>query len=154
MKNEKIILGIDPGLATTGFGAICGRKILDFGVIETAKEQTLPERLCQLASDFSQIMAQIKPQLVVVEKLIFVKNVTNGLQVAHARGVILQAIAAAQVECREILPKDVKLHVCGFGNASKLQVQTMVKNIFSMAQIPRPDDAADALAIAFSASGT
>ena len=153
---SEIILAIDPGLATVGFAAVEKRdrnlKILDFGVFQTSKTKNLAERLDEIARDFSEICEKFKPQILAIEKLIFVKNVTNGLAVAHARGVILQIAARESLRILEVLPKAVKMAVCGYGNAGKPQIQKMVQKIFKMENLPTPDDAADALAIAFFAS--
>lgn len=151
MKNKLKILGIDPGLAITGFALIEESTILDFGVIITDKKIALPERLSEISDEFEQIIQKHKPDKIAVEKLVFVQNVTSGIAVAHARGVILAIGAKYKIPILEIFPKDVKLRICGFGNAPKIQVQRMVQKVFKLTKIPKPDDAADALAVAYAA---
>lgn len=143
------ILGIDPGLATIGFALLEEKELIDFGVITTPAGLDLPQRLLQISEDITEILQEFSPDLVAVEQLFFVQNVTNGIAVAHARGVLLQAFALRGVPLLEVSPKDVKLAVCGYGNAEKIQVQTAVKKIFQLSKIPQPDDAADAIAIAY-----
>ncbi len=155
-KKSKIILGIDPGLEKTGFGVIevtknsCISK--DFGIFITRKTSSLPKRLCQIREDFEEIIHMWKPDLIAVEKLVFVKNVTSGLLVAQARGIILERSEFFKIPIQEFLPTAVKKAVTGNGGAPKLQIQTMVQKILSLDALPEPDDAADALAIALTAT--
>lgn len=152
IKSKLKILGIDPGLATTGFALIEKEKIISLGVIITNKKTPLPERLSEILDEFEKIIIKNKPDKIVVEKLVFVQNVTSGIAVAHARGIILAIANKYKIPTEEIFPKDVKIRICGFGNAPKIQVQRMVQKIFKLTKIPKPDDAADALAIAYASS--
>ena len=153
-SSETLILGIDPGLERTGFAVISvGKKQVvpkDFGVFLTAKSLPRPERLCQIADDIDEIIRLWKPQILVIEKLVFMKNITNGLLVAEARGIIVERAARAGLQIQELLPTAIKKQVTGNGQASKAQMQKMVQILFRLPEIPQPDDAADALAIAFS----
>lgn len=147
-----IILGIDPGTATTGFGVIEAEtdqmKYLDCGVITTPPGLPMPERLAMIAQDLRTIMKRNKPQAIAVEELFFAKNVTNALSVGQARGVALLVAAEAGCAIAEYKPHHIKLAVAGYGRASKQQVQEMVKQSLHLAAIPQPDDAADGLAVA------
>jgi crossover junction endodeoxyribonuclease RuvC len=149
------ILGIDPGLATIGFALITKTKnqiqLENLGVITTSKDLPLQLRLFEIHQELEKLIKETKPDLLNIEKLVFVKNVTNGLQVAHSRGIVLFLAAKWGLKTTEISAKDVKINICGFGNAPKVQVQRMVQKIFKLKQMPKPDDAADALAIAYSA---
>ena len=146
------ILGIDPGLATIGFALLKGDDLQDFGVITTPAHCSIAERLLRISQDISEICTLFSPDVVAIEQLFFVQNVTNGMAVAHARGVLLHAFAERGIPIMEVSPKDVKLAVCGYGNASKTQIQTVVQHIFHLQSVPKPDDAADAIAIAYWAS--
>ena len=152
---NKIILGIDPGLATTGFSVleISGQTTLlkDFGVFLTQKTDSTAERLFQIGKDFEEILKKWNPDILAIEKLVFVKNVTNGLLVAEARGVVLEKAFAHGLKICEFLPTAVKSGVTGNGHASKNQMQKMVQVIFHLPEIPKPDDAADAIAVALCA---
>lgn len=148
-----IILGIDPGTATTGFGVIEKTKsntytVLDFGVISTPKTLSDAERLLDLESDLASLIKKYKPHIVGIEKLFFETNQKTAMQVAQARGVILLTIARHRVATQEFTPLQVKSTICGYGKADKKQVQFMVKKTFGLQTTPKPDDAADALAIA------
>lgn len=148
----KYFLGIDPGLADVGFGIIesDGRDVnlIDYGVIKTKPTSSFSERLQIIKDDLTEILKSYKFEAVGVEELFFVKNVTNGIKVAHARGVIIQTLHEFKIPLFEMTPKEVKNNICGYGGADKLQVQEMLKRIFNLEKIPKPDDAADALAIA------
>lgn len=150
------ILGIDPGTATTGFAVIekIGAEVraLDFGVISTQAKVPPEERLLEIAENIFELIESHKPDLAAVESLFFFKNQTTAFAVAQARGVILLAIAKFHIPLVEITPLQVKQAITGYGQADKGQIQKMVKEIFSLKKIPKPDDAADALAIAFAAS--
>lgn len=148
-----IILGIDPGTATTGFGVI--KKVssgaflvLDFGVITTKKTLSDAERLTILADDLVRLVKKYKPERAAVEKLFFTTNQKTVMTVAQARGVILLTLAQHNVAMHEFTPLQVKSTLCGYGKADKRQVQRMVQTTFKLKSIPKPDDAADALAIA------
>ena len=150
------ILGIDPGTATTGFAVI--EKIngevsaLDFGVISTRPKNSPEKRLLEISENLNELIEFHAPDLVAVESLFFFKNHTTAFAVAQARGVVLLTVAKFQIPLAELTPLQVKQSVTGYGHAEKKQIQKMVKEIFSLDKIPRPDDAADALAIAFAAS--
>jgi crossover junction endodeoxyribonuclease RuvC len=119
-----------------------------FGVITTPKEKTAPERLEMLYQQLSQILAGYHPETAAVEKLFFQKNVSTAIAVGQARGVLLLALAQAGLEVAEYTPNEVKQAVAGYGSADKRQVQEMVRVLLVLPEIPKPDDAADALAIA------
>ena len=150
------ILGIDPGTATTGYSVIKKQKngryeILDFGVIKTAKTETDSARLLILKKDIGQIVKKFKPDIAGVEKLYFENNAKTAMTVSQARGVVLVTLEEHSIELREFTPLQVKSTVCGYGKADKKQVQYMVQKTFGLKKIPKPDDAADALAIALCA---
>ena len=146
------IIGIDPGTATTGFGIIehdHGRvSFVDAGVITTPAGTPMPERLMTLHTELTQIIKETAPQQAAVEMLFFQTNVTTAISVGQARGVILLALAEAGLLPGEYTPLQIKQAVTGFGQAKKPQVQEMVRMLLKLTHIPRPDDAADALAIA------
>ena len=148
-----IILGIDPGLATMGYGviqAIHGNfQVVDYGVVTTPKECSLPERLCQIEVGVSELIATYKPENIVLEELFFSKNITTGIPVAEARGVILlTAVKSLKDEVYEYTPNQIKQAITGYGGADKIQMQHMVQALLRLKSVPRPDDAADALAVA------
>ena len=146
------ILGIDPGYATTGFGILeAGRgsvQLLNYGTITTPTALTFPERLVVLYDDMVQLIETVKPDAVAVEELFWGHNVTTGIGVSHGRGVILLAICKSGAPLFEYTPNQVKQAVVGYGLAEKKQVMDMVKRLLKLKAVPRPDDAADALAIA------
>ena len=148
-----IILGIDPGLATMGYGVINSLKgnysVIDYGVVTTPKERTLPERLQQLEDGVKELIETYRPDSVSIEELFFSKNITTGIPVAEARGVILlTAVKALGKEVYEYTPNQIKQAVTGYGGADKIQMQHMVQTLLRLKSVPRPDDAADALAVA------
>lgn len=147
------ILGLDPGTARVGFAVIekTGNAFvaLDYGVITTAAGLPRAERLRQIAADLRELLALHTPDRAGVEELFFVQNVTTGIAVAEARGVLLAALAEAGVEICERTPNSIKRTVTGHGHATKKQMQEMVCRIFQLAAAPRIDDAADALAVAY-----
>ena len=147
-----IILGLDPGTATTGFGVIGVKndeyELLDYGCIETVVNDPLPKRLTQISKDLKEIVELWKPDAIAIEELFFSKNVKTAMSVAHARGAMMQKLAEEGYEIFEYKPNKIKEAVCSYGRADKQQVQRMVKMILKMDEIPRPDDAADALAVA------
>ncbi len=151
-----IIIGFDPGVADTGYGVISVEKgklsCLGYGCIKTPAKTDLPDRLKTIYADTVTLLKKYKPALVSIEKLFFSKNVTTAMAVGHARGVILLAIAQAKLKVVEFTPNQVKQSVASYGAADKQQVQRMVKMILNLQEIPKPDDAADALAIAICAS--
>ena len=147
-----IILGVDPGTATTGYGVIednAGKiKLIDYGAIITEPKQPLEDRLSLIFDELNKIFVQYKPEEVAVEELFFSTNVKTAIAVGQARGVILLAAKKAGVPLSEYTPNQVKNGICGYGGADKKQVQKMVQMMLSLAETPHPDDAADALAIA------
>ena len=146
------ILGIDPGYATTGFGILeAGRgsvQLLNYGTIMTPTTLTFPERLVVLYDDMVQLIETVKPDAVAVEELFWGHNVTTGIGVSHGRGVILLAICKSGTPLFEYTPNQVKQAVVGYGGADKHQVMEMTRRILKMEAVARPDDAADAIAIA------
>ncbi len=147
-----IIIGIDPGTATTGYGFVqeaeSGPASVTYGVILTPAGMPMSERLLQLYRELKQLLLLHRPDSGAVEKLFFQRNVSTAMTVGQARGVALLALAEAGVSVGEYTPKDVKQAVAGYGGAGKSQVQQMVRAILNLAETPRPDDAADALAVA------
>ena len=148
-----LALGIDPGTATTGYGLVRllpdGELVaVSFGIISTPKDATPSARLEMLYNDLRKLLKQHKPDTSAVEKLFFARNVTTGIAVGQARGVVMLALQQAGLEIFEYTPKEVKNAVAGYGSAEKRQVQEMVRALLQMDSIPKPDDAADALAIA------
>ena len=151
------IIGVDPGTATTGFGIIeydHGRQtFVDAGVITTPAGQPMPERLVTIHTELAQVIRQTRPQEAAVELLYFATNVTTAISVGQARGVILLALDEAHLIAAEYTPMQVKQAVTGYGGAKKPQIQEMVRVLLKLPVIPRPDDAADALAIAITHAG-
>jgi len=147
-----IILGLDPGTATTGFGVInfegSELQLLDYGCITTPKTLRLPERLHQITTDLEEIVNTWKPNVIGIEEIFFSKNVKTAMSVAHSRGALMQKLSSQGYQIYEYKPQQIKEAVCGYGKAEKIQVQKMVQLILKMDQLPRPDDAADALAVA------
>lgn len=147
-----IILGIDPGYATTGFGLISSErgsyKLLQYGTISTPAGLPFPQRLKILHEDMTRLLEVTKPDAVAVEELFWGHNITTGIGVSHGRGVILLAIEQAGLPLHEYTPMQVKQAVVGYGKAEKHQVMDMTRRFLKMEEMPRPDDAADAIAIA------
>lgn len=147
-----IVLGIDPGIATTGWGVIektdRQAKPLAYGVIETPAGLPLASRLKMLFADTRAIIARYQPDIFCVEKLFFNTNAKTALVVGQARGVVMLAAAQKNLDILEFTPLQVKLNTTGYGKAEKLQVQKMVRQLLCLEAIPKPDDAADALAVA------
>lgn len=152
----EIFLGIDPGVADTGFGVVeikgnsC--RCLSYGSIKTPKDMPLGDRLCIIERDLKKIIDKYKPKGVAVEKLFFNKNVTTAIAVGAARGVVLLTMAKNKIPLLELSPTQVKSQISAYGKADKAQVQRMVKVILCLKEIPKPDDAADALALAIAGS--
>lgn len=146
------ILGIDPGFATLGFGVIDQQnnqlQVVDFGVIETTTQYPFPQRLYQIHQQVTDILIKHSPDVVSVEELFFSKNVKTAIQVGQVRGVILLTAVQNGIEIKEYTPLQIKLAVVGYGRATKDQIQKMVKVLLKLSQVPKPDDAADALAVA------
>jgi len=159
MTNKRLtILGIDPGFGRTGWG-VCvseGNKLQakSYGCIETGKDEDFSYRLEQIYSDLNKIIEKYKPDVIGVEELFFSKNVTTAINVAHARGIVLLSARLANVPIMEFTPLQVKQAISGYGKADKKQVQQMVKTFLNLKEIPQPDDAADALAVAVCASNS
>ena len=152
-----IVLGIDPGLATLGWGVIeadCGRqRLIAYGCILTTPSQTLPERLLCIQREMEALLARFHPEEIAFEELFFAKNVTTALTVGAARGVSVAVCAAYTDRLYEYTPMQVK-QAMGYGKAEKRQVQEMVRLMLHMEEIARPDDAADALAVALTHAAT
>ncbi|MBR7187187.1 MAG: crossover junction endodeoxyribonuclease RuvC [Clostridia bacterium] len=147
-----IILGIDPGLATLGYGVIevvnDKRRLIQFGTLTTPAGQPMPLRLRAIFQGMNQLMDIYKPDDVAFEELFFSKNITTVMAVSAARGVALVAVVERTDNLYEYTPMQIKQAVTGYGGADKHQVQQMVKMLLNMKDIARPDDAADALAVA------
>jgi crossover junction endodeoxyribonuclease RuvC len=148
-----LALGIDPGTATTGFGLVRlmpdGELVaVKYGVILTPKEASASARLVMLYDQLRDLLQEHGPDTAAVEKLFFSRNVTTALAVGQARGVVMLSLQQAGIEPFEYTPNEVKQAVAGFGGADKRQVQDMVRALLQLDSIPKPDDAADALAIA------
>ncbi len=147
-----IILGVDPGTATTGYGLIEDKKgelkVIDYGCICTKRSSAMPERLDLIAKGLKKIIRKYKPQTMAVEDLFFFKNAKTAITVGQARGVILFIGKNEKLKVLEYTPLQVKQAVVGYGRADKNQIQQMVKAILNLKIIPKPDDAADALAVA------
>ena len=151
-----IVLGIDPGTARTGYGLVerDGSRLeaLDYGCLETPATMALPQRLLLIEQGLSALLETHRPDLVAVERLYFNKNVQTAFAVGQARGVVLMVAAQWGVAVAEYGPHEVKLAVTGYGRADKGQVQRMVQTLLRLEALPRPDDAADGLAIAICAA--
>ena len=147
------ILGIDPGLGICGFGLIettsrAGAKALDFGAVTTEVDAAIPLRLRELYESLVQVFDECKPDVVAVEKLFFSKNITTGIAVAEARGVVLLVAAMNDLPVYEYSPNQIKMSLAGYGAATKTQMEEMVRVHLGLEKKPKPDDAADALAVA------
>lgn len=151
-QNSKTVLGIDPGTASTGWGIVetSGReyKIKKYGVIRTSQYLTLAERLNLIYDELTDILKKERPDEAAVEELFFFKNVKTAIAVGHARGVILLACQKANIPTYEYTPLQVKQALVGYGRADKNQIQQMLKTVLHLKEIPKPDDAADAIAVA------
>jgi crossover junction endodeoxyribonuclease RuvC len=152
-KGESVtILGLDPGTATTGWGIIekgpKETKMVAYGCIETCKTKCAPDRLKEIADDLTKLIKTYKPDEAAVEDLFFFKNLKTAVKVAQARGVLLLVCCQQRLQISEYTPLQIKQALTGYGRADKNQVQQMVKQVFKLDSIPKPDDAADALAVA------
>ena len=148
-----IILGIDPGLATVGYGVVekldNGNIVpVDYGVVLTPKEETFPVRLAMVEEGINKILNKFKPDEIAVEELFFSKNITTGIPVSHARGVILLTCIKYCGRLFEYTPMQIKQALTGYGKADKIQMMHVVTSLLKLKKIPRPDDAADARAVA------
>ncbi|MBR3220460.1 crossover junction endodeoxyribonuclease RuvC [Candidatus Saccharibacteria bacterium] len=146
------ILGIDPGTGICGFGVIDGKKMIDCGVITTPPRTPIPDRLLDIYDSMHEIIKTNKPDAVSIERLFFSKNITTGITVAEARGVILLACKQHNLPTFEYTPNEIKKTLTGYGNADKKQMQEMVRLHLNLGKPPKPDDAADALAAAITHS--
>ena len=147
------ILGIDPGLGICGFGLIetstrASARALDFGAVTTKVDAPVHLRLQELYESLTQVFEECKPEVAAIEKLFFSKNITTGIAVAEARGVILLVCAQRGVQVREYTPNQIKMALAGYGAATKTQMEEMVRVHLGLEKKPKPDDAADALAAA------
>lgn len=147
------IIGFDPGYHRVGFGVIlrerAAMRVVNFGCIETNPKEDLPERLLHIHHEAMSLLKKYKPAFVVIEKIYFAQSVTTALKVSEARGVLLLATAECGMPVYEISAAEVKKSLTGFGGAKKFQMQEMVRRIFNLKKAPQPDDAADALAMAY-----
>ena len=147
-----IVLGIDPGVATIGFGVVRAERqkntLVQYGVITTPPGIPLSSRLLQISDDMEELIRTFHPDEMAVEELFFTKNITTGIAVAHGRGVILLSAERLGVPVFEYTPMQVKQAVTGYGKAVKKQVQEMTRVLLHLSAIPKPDDTADALAMA------
>ena len=152
------ILGIDPGLATVGWGVIdvvnVKAKPIAYGVILTPNDKKLPERLQIIEEDLKSLIAKYKPDEIALEELFFNNNVTTAINVAHARGVILLVCTKECAKLYEYTPLQIKQALTGYGRAEKKQIQEMTRTFLGLPKVPKPDDAADALAVALTHSQT
>ena len=151
------ILGIDPGIGICGFGLIeatsrAGAKALDYGVVTTEVDTSIPSRLKELYDSLVQVFDECKPEVVAVEKLFFAKNITTGIVVAEARGVVLLVAEQKGLPVYEYTPNQIKMSLTGYGAANKTQIEEMVRVHLGLDAKPKPDDAADALAVAITCS--
>ncbi len=148
-----LVVGIDPGTARTGFGFVQQSQdgtlqALEFGVITTPASEALPLRLLRISDSLSELLALHRPNSAAVERLFYRQNMTSSMSVGQARGVALLTLAKAGLTVGEYTPVEVKQAVCGYGGAEKGQMQRMVQTLLRLPKLPRPDDAADALAVA------
>jgi crossover junction endodeoxyribonuclease RuvC len=146
------VLGIDPGLAIVGWSVIevqgATAKLVQYGVLRTPAEHALTKRLCDVHEQLTALFEEYKPAQLALETLFFVKNAKTLAQVGHARGVVLLTAGQQRVDVFEYAPRQIKMALTGYGAAEKFQMQHMVRRLLSLAEIPQPDDAADAVAVA------
>ncbi len=147
-----IILGIDPGTTLIGFGFIKYEndkfEVIDYGCIETTPKTSIPHKIKEMNQDLGELLKQHKPDQVAIEELFFAKNVKTGIQVAECRGAIIYELVRNGYDINEYKPMEIKTNVTGFGGSDKGNMQKMVQLLLNLPSIPKPDDAADALAIA------
>lgn len=157
MLDSRIVLGFDPGTAITGYGVLRVNggdlEVLEYGVIRTPTGVPMPERLVEIFNKSTELIDRYSPVVAGCEQLFFAKNVTTAMQVSQARGVLLLVLAQNNIPLFELTPPQVKQAVTGYGSADKLQVQYMTQQILHLKEAPKPDDAADALAVAIATSG-
>ena len=148
-----LVIGIDPGTAITGYGLVREAEngkitVVDYGVIQTPATMPMPQRLLHLYQELKNITLLHRPDSGAVEKLFFQKNVRTAISVGQGRGVAILALAEADMPIAEYTPLEIKQAIAGYGGADKAQMQYMIKSLLSLDEIPKPDDAADALAVA------
>lgn len=147
-----LIMGIDPGIGISGYGVISNEdnicNVIEYGVVRTSSGQEMPYRLKQIYENYAVLMQKYKPNAVAVEELFYNKNAKTIISVGQARGASILAAALSNIEVFEYTPLQVKQAVVGYGRADKMQVQQMIKMFFKLDKLPKPDDAADALAVA------
>jgi crossover junction endodeoxyribonuclease RuvC len=148
-----LVLGIDPGTATTGYGLVREHpdgslETVGYGVITTKARTPMPDRLRRIYTEMKALIAQYQPDAAAIETLFFGKNTTTAITVAQGRGVILLALAEAGLPIREYKPAEIKQAIAGYGNADKLQMQEMIRQLLCLEDLPKPDDAADGLGVA------
>ncbi|MGE4444139.1 MAG: crossover junction endodeoxyribonuclease RuvC [Candidatus Altimarinota bacterium] len=148
-----IVIGIDPGTTTVGY-AVVEKKgnqkiLLDYGVISTLPKIPLKEKILEIAEDLHFLIEKYSPNRVVIEKLFFTTNVKTGIDVAQVRGMIMYSFSSKDIEILEYTPLELKSAICGNGKANKLQLQNAIKIFFGLSEIPKPDDAADAIGLAY-----
>lgn len=148
-----LVLGIDPGTAITGYGLVREEDsgdltVVEFGVIRTSSKKSMPQRLLEIYQNMGDLIARHQPDSSAVEKLFFQRNVRTAISVGQGRGAILLALAEAKVPIAEYNPMEIKQAVTGYGGADKHQMQHMIQVLLNLDEIPQPDDAADALAVA------
>ncbi len=150
--NETTIIGIDPGTATTGYGIIKAKggeyECIDYGTIKTPAGWRSEDRLNKIGEDFDELLKKHDPKIMAIESLFFFKNTKSAMPVSQARGVIMMFAARRGMQVHEYTPLQAKMATVGYGRAEKKQVQEMVKILLNLDAVPKPDDAADALAIA------
>ncbi len=149
-----LVLGLDPGTATTGYGVVKeyedgSVEAIDYGVISTKAKTPMPQRLQQIFEELNKLIEQYQPDEIAIEELFFGRNVTTGITVAQARGVMLLVAAQHDIPITSYKPKAAKQAITGYGSADKHQMQMMMMQILNLDEIPRPDDAADGLAMAY-----
>lgn len=151
-NKEILILGIDPGTAITGWGIIKdakqGVEMVAYGCIETSKHKTDVERLKETAEDLHAIIQEYQPEEMAIEELFFFKNLKTAIKVAQSRGVLMYVTASQKISVAEYTPLQIKQALTGYGRAEKKQMQIMVQSVLKLKEMPEPDDAADALAVA------
>lgn len=149
---KTIILGLDPGTTTTGFGIIeiknRKHRVLDYGCIKTTPKAKLSTKLLEITEDLEKIIKKHNPTICAIEKIFFAKNIKTGITVAHARGALMQTAQKLGLQIHEYAPNQIKTAITGYGKAEKQQVQKMIQYSLNLNKLPYPDDAADALAVA------
>lgn len=148
-----LVLGLDPGLATTGYGLVRetaegNLELAEYGAIVTPAGEPMPDRLLAISRELHALLARHKPDVVAIEELFFCKNVTTALAVGQARGAVIVEVARSGLPIFEYKPMEVKQAVAGYGKAPKIQVQEMVRMLLNLDHVPQPDDAADGVAVA------